>query len=314
MAKPQASRLSRTAFLRLMAGAGLGLAGGGAGAAVPRLGDPLMTRPVPSSGEALPVVGLGTWQTFDIGADPAVRAPRREVLRLLLEGGGRVIDSSPMYGRSEAVVGALLAELGARDQAFLATKVWTRGRAQGVDQMAQSLGRFKTSRLDLMQVHNLVDWQTQLKTLRAWKEEGKIRYLGITHWTSGALDDLAAVIEREPLDFVQLAYSIGVRNAERRLLPLAADKGVAVLINRPYEKGAAFRKVQGARLPAWVAEFGAASWGQFFLKFILAQPAVTCVIPGTAKPKHMTDNLGAGRGRLPDAKQRQMMVQFWEGL
>ncbi len=314
MAKPQASRLSRTAFLRLMAGAGLGLAGGRAGAAVPRLGDPLMTRPVPRSGEALPVVGLGTWQTFDIGADPAVRAPRREVLRLLLEGGGRVIDSSPMYGRSEAVVGALLAELGARDQAFLATKVWTRGRAQGVDQMAQSLGRFKTSRLDLMQVHNLVDWQTHLNTLRAWKEEGKIRYLGITHWTSGALDDLAAVIAREPLDFVQLAYSIGVRNAERRLLPLAADKGVAVLVNRPYEKGIAFRKVQGEALPAWAAAFGAASWGQFFLKFILAQPAVTCVIPGTAKPKHMTDNLAAGRGRLPDAKQRQMMVQFWEGL
>ena len=236
------------------------------------------------------------------------------MLRLLLEGGGRVIDSSPMYGRSEAVVGALLAELGARDQAFLATKVWTRGRAQGVDQMAQSLGRFKTTRLDLMQVHNLVDWQTQLKTLRAWKEEGKIRYLGITHWTSGALDDLAAVIAREPLDFVQLAYSIDVRDAERRLLPLAADKGVAVLVNRPYEKGLAFRKVQGRALPAWAAAFGAASWGQFFLKFILAQPAVTCVIPGTGKPEHLTDNLAAGRGRLPDSAERHKIVQFWEGL
>ncbi len=314
MANPQTPRLSRAAFLRLMAGAGLGLAGGGVGAAVPRLGDPLMTRPIPSSGEALPVVGLGTWQTFDIGADPAVRAPRKEVLRLLLEGGGTVIDSSPMYGRSEAVVGALLAELEARDQAFLATKVWTRGRAQGIAQMEQSLRRFQTPRLDLMQVHNLVDWQIHLKTLRAWKEEGRIRYLGITHWTSGALDDLAAVIAREPLDFVQLAYSIGVRDAERRLLPLAADKGVAVLVNRPYEKGIAFRKVQGRAVPAWAAEFGAASWGQFFLKFILAQPAVTCVIPGTGKPKHLTDNLGAGRGRLPDAGERQKMVAFWEGL
>ena len=305
--------LTRAAFLRLLGG-GVAFAAGGAEAAVPRLDQPLITRPIPSSGEPLPVVGLGTWQTFDIGGDEAARAPRREVLRLLLEGGGSVIDSSPMYGRSEAVVGDLLAELGARDAGFLATKVWTRGRDSGIAQMEQSLDRFKVERLDLMQVHNLVDWRVHLKTLRAWKEEGRIRYLGITHWTSGALDELAAVIEAVPLDFVQCAYSLNVRNAEERLLPLAADKGVAVLVNRPFERGSLFRRVKGRPLPDWAAEFDCATWGQFFLKFILGHPAATCVIPGTGKPKHMTDNLGAGRGRLPDQGERRKIVRLWEEL
>jgi diketogulonate reductase-like aldo/keto reductase len=317
MPNAQNSKLSRAAFLRLLAGGGLAagaVTASGPGRGVAKADEPLLTRPIPSSGEALPVVGLGTWQTFDIGDGEGERAPRREVLQILLEGGGTVIDSSPMYGRSEGVVGALLAELGARERAFLATKVWTRGRAAGIAQMEQSLRRFRSERLELMQVHNLVDWQVHLKTLRAWKAEGRIRYLGITHYTTGALDDLAAVIEREPIDFVQLAHSLAVRAAEDRLLPLAADRGVAVLVNRPYEKGALFRRVKGRALPPWAADFGAATWGQFFLKYILSQPAVTCVIPGTAKPKHMADNLGAGRGRLPDTRERERMVRFWEGL
>ncbi len=228
-------KISRTSFLRLLAGGALAVS------APPirpsRAADPLLTRPIPSSGEALPVVGLGTWKTFDIGAGEAERAQRREVLRLLLEGGGSVIDSSPMYGRSEGVVGDLLAELGTRDRAFLATKVWTQGREAGIEQMERSLRRFRSERLELMQIHNLVDWRTHLKTLRDWKAEGRIRYLGITHYTVGALDDLAEVIAKEELDFVQLAYSIRVRAAEERVLPLAAERGVAVLVNRPYERG-----------------------------------------------------------------------------
>jgi diketogulonate reductase-like aldo/keto reductase len=292
MPNAQSPSLSRAAFLRLLAGGGVAagaVTATGLGRGVAKADQPLLTRPIPSSGEALPVVGLGTWQTFDIGAGEAERAPRREVLQILLEGGGKVIDSSPMYGRSEGVVGDLLAELGARERAFLATKVWTRGRAAGIAQMEQSLRRFRSERLELMQVHNLVDWQVHLKTLRAWKAEGRIRYLGITHYTTAALDDLAAVIEAEP-------------------------KGVAVLVNRPYEKGALFRRVKGRALPPWAAEFGAATWGKFFLKYILSHPAVTCVIPGTAKPHHMLDNLGAGRGRLPDVREREQMVRFWEGL
>jgi len=304
--------LTRAAFLKLLGGAGALLACpvATAGATL----APMATRPIPKSGEALPVVGLGTWQTFDIGAGEAARAPRREVLRQLFEAGGKVIDSSPMYGRSEAVVGDLLAELGTRDQAFLATKVWTRGREDGIRQMERSLARFRAERIDLMQIHNLVDWKTHLKTLREWKAAGRIRYLGITHYTTSALDDLAEIIAREPIDFVQLAYSLEVRAAERRLLPLAADKGVAVLVNRPYEKGALFHRVRGRALPGWAAEIDCASWGQVFLKYILANPAVTCVIPGTSKPKHMIDNAGAGRGRLPDEAERQRMAAFWDSL
>ena len=273
-----------------------------------------MARPIPSSGEALPCIGLGTWQTFDIGDDAAERAQRREVLELLFAGGGRVIDSSPMYGRSEAVVGDLLAEMGAPSEAFLATKVWTRGRESGIRQMTSSAQRLKTDVIDLIQIHNLLDWKEHLPTLRAWKESGKIRYLGITHYTRRALDDLSDIIEREPLDFVQMAYSIGVRDAERRLLPLAAEKGVAVLVNRPYEGGNVFRRVRGEPLPGWAEDFGAATWGQFFLKYLLGHPAVTCAIPGTRKPKHLLDNLAAGRGRLPDPSERKRMVSFWEKL
>ena len=304
--------MSRAAFLRLLAAGGASaLLGGGAARAAE---GGLITRPIPSSGAPLPVVGLGTWLAFDVGASDSDRAAQKEVLTRLVAGGGSVIDSSPMYGRAEQVVGDLLSALGTRDQAFIATKVWTRGRDAGIAQMEQSFRRFRTDRIDLMQIHNLVDWETHLPTLREWKAAGRFRYLGITHYTSSALPDLARVLEQAPFDFVQLAYSIGVRDAEQRVLPLAAERGVAVLVNRPYERGALFRAVRDRPLPLWAADFDCASWGQFFLKFILGHPAVTCVIPGTSKPKHMADNLGAGRGALPDAGQRKTMLAFWESL
>ena len=273
------------------------------------------TRRIPKANEPLPVVGLGTSRVFDVGADAALRAARRQVLAILFDAGGSVIDSSPMYGRAEGVVGDELAALGMRDKAFLATKVWTRGRREGIAQMEESMQRFGTSRIDLMQVHNLVDLDTQLATLREWKAAGRIRYLGITHWTRGSLDDLAAIVAKEDLDFVQFAYSIAVRDAERRLLPLCGERGVATLINRPYVNGALFRRARGHAVPPWaVEELGCASWGQYFLKFILGHPQVTCVIPGTSKPRHARDNMGAGMGALPSQAQRERMLSDWRRI
>ena len=270
--------------------------------------EKIRTRPIPKTAEQLPVIGLGTWQAFDIGKDPAGRTQRQEVLRLLFDAGASMIDSSPMYGRSEGVVGDLLAAMKARDKAFLATKVWTWGEEAGRRQMDESFRRFRTEVMDLMQIHNLVDWKTHLRTLRVWKEDGRVRYIGITHYTDTAFADLANVIRSEPVDFVQLPYSIGMRKAERELLPLAADKGVAVIVNRPFEGGALFRERRPEALPEWAAELGIESWAQFFLKFVLSHPAVTCVIPGTAKPKHMADNLNAGRGPEPDTKMREKLL------
>jgi aryl-alcohol dehydrogenase-like predicted oxidoreductase len=272
----------------------------------------MLTRLIPQSQEPLPVVGFGTWQTFDIGGDRSQREARREVLAVLFEAGGKVIDSSPMYGRAEAVVGELLSEMHAHEQAFLATKVWTSGEAAGRRQMEASFANLKTPSIDLMQIHNLVDWRTQLKTLRAWKEAMRFRYIGITHYTVAELDSLAAIITRERLDFVQFGYSLNVRAAEARLLPLAAERGVAVIVNQPFDSGALFGQVRGKALPAWAAEFDCASWSQFFLKYILGHPAVTCVIPGTAKPEHARDNVAAGLGRLPDAAQRQRISNYWQ--
>jgi diketogulonate reductase-like aldo/keto reductase len=272
----------------------------------------MLTRPIPSSGEAIPVIGLGTWQSFDIGSEPAVRAPRAAVLRSLFEGGGRMVDSSPMYGRAEGVVGDLRADAGLRAKAFLATKVWTQGREAGIAQMRRSAELLRTDVIDLMQIHNLVDWKTHLATLRRMKGEGTIRYLGITHYTAGALAELAAILEREPVDFVQCPYSIATRAAEERLLPVAGARGVAVIVNRPVEKGALFRRVRGRDLPAFARELDIASWGQFFLKFIVSHPAVTCVIPATSDPAHMSDNLRAGLGKLPDAKERAAMARLWD--
>lgn len=271
-------------------------------------------RTVPSSGEAIPAVGLGTYQSFDAGADRARRTALTEVLRLFTQAGASVIDSSPMYGSSESVVGDLAAELGLRDKLFLATKVWTSGREAGVRQMEESLAKLRTKRLELMQVHNLLDLRTHEATLRQWKEQGRIRYLGITHYHDGAHGELERLVSSKRYDFVQFNYSMIEREAEQRLLPACAASGTAVIINRPFAQAGLFGMVRGKELPAWASEFDCKSWAQFFLKYILAHPAVTCVIPATSKPKHLADNLGAGAGRLPDEKTRTRMVEFMRGL
>ena len=265
---------------------------------------------IPSSGETVPFVGLGTWQTFDV-ADAAARGPIRNVLRRFVELGGRVVDSSPMYGAAEAAVGDLAAELGVRDTLFVATKVWTSGRAAGIAQMERSLQRLRGKRLDLMQVHNLVDASTHLRTLREWKAAGRVRYVGVTHYTASAYDELERVMRSEPLDFVQLNYSLAEREAERRLLPLARERGIAVLVNRPLAQGALFAQARGRRLPPWAADFDCASWAQLFLKWILAHPAVTCVIPATRRLPHLEDNMQAGVGRLPDAATRERITALF---
>lgn len=265
----------------------------------------MRTRPAPRTAEPIPVVGLGTWQAFDVGASEAERAPRREVLRRLFAAGGHVIDSSPMYGRAEGVVGDLLRETPGQRQAFVATKVWTRGRAEGEAQMAESERRMG-GRLDLVQVHNLVDWKTHLPTLRAWKQAGRIRYLGITHYS--ALDELAQVVEREEIDFVQLPYSAAARRVEARLLPLCRERGAGVIVMRPFEQGDLLRRLRGRPLPGWASETGAASWAQLLLQFILSHPAVTVAIPATSRPEHMDDNARAGSLPPLDEGQRRRLL------
>jgi diketogulonate reductase-like aldo/keto reductase len=273
----------------------------------------MLTRPIPSTGEAMPVIGLGTWRAFDVGADASVRRPLREVLRLLLDAGGRMIDSSPMYGRAEAVAGDLLAEPAPRPRAFLATKVWTTGRERGIEQMRRSAQLLRCDVIDLMQIHNLVDWRTHLASLRRMKDEGHVRYIGLTHYTTQSLPELARILSGEAgIDFVQLGYSLAARAAEAELLPIAAAHGVAVIVNQPLERGDLFRRVRGRPLPEWVQEFDCASWAQLFLKYVLAEPAVTCVIPATGNPEHMKDDLAAGSGQLPDARQRRRIRELWD--
>ena len=272
----------------------------------------MLTRIVPSTGEALPAVGLGTWQTFDVGSDESSRAPLREVLRRFFTAGASVIDSSPMYGRSEAVVGDLIRATPWAARAFVATKVWTSGRRAGEAQMAESERRMG-GRIDLMQIHNLLDWRTHLPVLRAWKAAGRIRYLGITHYSTSAFDDMERILRTEQIDFVQLPYSVGVRDAEERLLPAARDTGTAVIVMRPFEGGSLFRDARARPLPPLARELGVGSWAQLFLKFILAHPAVTAVIPATADPAHVSDDLAAGVGPLPDAAQRRWLVSHLGG-
>ena len=268
----------------------------------------LIVRRIPSSGEEIPVIGLGTSGPFEVGEARTERAPLAEVLEAFFAAGGRLIDTSPMYSTAERVLGELLTDA-MRRLAFLATKVWTRGERAGIEQMTQSAQLLRREHLDLIQVHNLLDLDTQLKTLYSWKEAGRVRYVGVTHYTVSAQADLARVLERQRLDFVQLNYSPVTRAAEQRLLPLAAERGVAVLVNRPFEDGALFGGVHGKKLPAWAAELDAASWGQLALKFIASHPAVTCIIPATGKVTHLEDNLAGGRGRLPDALQREAIAQ-----
>jgi diketogulonate reductase-like aldo/keto reductase len=269
------------------------------------------TRIIPSSGEKLPVIGLGTWQSFDVGNSVNERAPLKEVLNILINHGGSVIDSSPMYGRSEKVVGDLTTELKLKDKIFEATKVWTKGKAAGIGQMNNSIKLMHANPMDLMQVHNLQDWDTHLTTLKKWRAIGQVRYIGITHYHSGGYDEMEKIMKSEPIDFIQINYNLAVRDAAERILPLAKDKGIAVLINRPYEGGSLFRKSKGKALPDWSQEFDAKTWGQFFLKFILSHPAVTCVIPGTSKPKHMLDNVQAGFGELPSVEMHKKMTSIF---
>ena len=280
---------------------------GAAGAQSKNESTTMLTRPIPSSGEKLPVIGLGTWQTFDV--DPAQSAPLAEVLRTFVKLGGRLIDSSPMYGRAEQVIGDLLTKLKLRDSLFLATKVWTRGQQAGIDSMERSFARLQTKTIDLMQVHNLVDAETQLQTMREWKAQGRFRYLGVTHYEAGAFAEVAKILAREKLDFVQINYSIMERDAEEKILPLAQERGIAVIVNRPFGGGDLFHRVRGKPLPDFAAEFDCTSWAQFFLKWIVAHPAVTCAIPATNSVQHLDDNMRAGFGRLPDAKLRQRMIE-----
>jgi len=270
----------------------------------------ILTKPIPRTGESLPVIGLGTWQTFDVGSAQSERAPLRQVLGEFVRFGGTVIDSSPMYGRSENVAGDLANELKLDNKLFVATKVWTSGREAGIRQMEESFRRLRIKRIDLMQIHNLVDWRTHLTTLRRWKKEKRVRYIGVTHYTASAYDQLARVLESEELDFVQLNYSIVEREAEQRLLPLAADRGMGVLVNRPFAQAQLFSKVTGKPLPAFAAEIDCASWAQFFLKFVISHPAVTCAIPATSKVQHLTDNMQAARGQLPATEIRQRMAKY----
>jgi diketogulonate reductase-like aldo/keto reductase len=274
----------------------------------------LIRKTIGATAETLPVIGLGTWQTFDVGNDKAALSGLADVLQAFFANGGKLIDSSPMYGTSEQVIGELLNRVGNRDKLFAATKVWTDGEQAGIRQMEDSLQKWGISRFDLMQIHNLRDWKTHLKTLRAWKAEGKIRYTGITTSHGREHRELEEILRSEPLDFVQLTYNLEDRAAEKRLLPLAADRGVAVLINRPFQGGDLFGKVKGKALPDWAADCDCASWGQFFLKFIVSHPAVTCVIPATAKVHHLQDNMAAGFGRLPDTAMRERMADYFAAL
>jgi len=275
----------------------------------------MLTRPIPSTGEPMPVIGLGTWPVFNVGSDERSREPLREVVRLLVDASGRMIDTSPMYGSAEGVTGDIVAGLGVGERVFLATKVWISGRGQGIEQMARSASLLKSPVIDLMQVHNLVDWRTQLATMREMKANGRLRYIGITHYTTGSLAELARILEAEDgIDFVQCGYSLATRAAETRLLPVCAARGVAVIVNQPLERGDLFRAVRGKALPAWAAELDCASWAQLFLKYLLGDPAVTVLIPATNKPDHMADNLKAGLGRLPGEQQREQIRRWWDGL
>jgi diketogulonate reductase-like aldo/keto reductase len=300
--------MSRREAARLLAQSAAGVVLAGTGKASETPPREMLIRAIPSSGEKIPVIGLGTWQVFDVGPDTAERQPLEEVLSRFVMLGGRVVDSSPMYGRAEQVIGEIAAKLQLRSSLFLATKVWTTGKDQGIASMKQSLAKFQTERIDLMQVHNLVDARTHLATLRDWKTQGRVRYLGITHYNSGAYPEVAKLLRTEKVDFVQINYSLGERDAEQEILPLAQERGVAVLINRPFGGGDLFSRLRQKPLPDWAGEFDCHSWAQFLLKWIVAHPAVTCVIPATGKAAHLEDNMQGGVGRTPDVKLRQRMV------
>lgn len=307
-------KMSRREAARLLAQSATGLILTGTALAAeekPMAGKLILPeRAIPSSSEMLPAIGLGTWQAFDVGPNAADQEPLEEVLALFVKLGGRVVDSSPMYGRAEQVIGDIAAKLNLHRSLFLATKVWTTGKEQGIGSMEKSLTKLQTKRIDLMQVHNLVDARTHLATLREWKEQGRARYVGITHYVSSAYGEVAKLLRSEKLDFVQINYSILEREAEKEILPLAQDRGIAVIVNRPFGGGDLFAQVRQKPLPEWAGEIDCKSWAQFLLKWIVAHPAVTCAIPATNKARHLEDNMQGGVGRLPDAKLRARMVEL----
>ncbi|MGD8699766.1 MAG: aldo/keto reductase [Gemmatimonadales bacterium] len=305
--------LTRRDMIKLSASAGAALTLGRLPAFAQDI-TAIRKRPIPSTGELIPVVGLGTARTFNVGTSEEERAPLREVLKAFVDMGGTLLDTAEGYGNSEAVSGDLAQDLGVNDTLFMATKVGAEGEEAGIAEMEKSMRLLHRDTIDLMQVHNLRDWQTQLATLRDWKAAGKLRYIGITTSRSSQYDEFAAVMEKEDLDFIQVNYSLAQRQAAERILPLAADRGMAVLVNLPYGRGRLFQAVGGRELPEWAAEFDAETWGQFFLKWIIGHPAVTCPIPATTKAHHARDNMGAAYGRLPDDAMRRRMVEFFDEL
>jgi diketogulonate reductase-like aldo/keto reductase len=302
----------RRGFLKMLGV--LGIAGAWAPTAFGAEARVAIKRPIPSSGETIPVVGLGTSRTFDVSLDEARRKQLGDVVQAFFEYGGAVIDSSPMYGAAEAVIGELLKGAKNRDRLFSATKVWTDGRESGIEQMERSRKLWGVARFDLMQIHNLRDWPVHLETLKAWKAQGRIRYIGITTSHGRAHEELERALRQEHFDFVQFTYNIEERETERRLLPLAAERGIATLINRPFGRGDLFAKVRGQALPAWAKECDCTSWAQFFLKFVVSHPAVTCAIPATSRASHLIDNMGAGFGALPDARLRSRMIEHLKSI
>ena len=276
--------------------------------------QPFLTKPIPASGQHIPAIGMGSWITFNVGESDELRDQRTRVLRAFFEGGGGMIDSSPMYGSSEEVIGYGLERLGHPDSLFAATKVWTVSEWKGIDQMKHSEDLWGVNRFELMQIHNLLDWRTHLDTLLQWKEEGRIRYIGITTSHGRRHGEFAKIMAEQPIDFVQFTYNILDREAEDRLLPLAAEKGLAVIANRPYRRKALIRMFQDKPLPQWAGEAGASNWPEFLLKFIVSHPAVTCAIPATSQVEHMRENMAACRGPLPDGELRRRMIRYVEDL
>lgn len=274
----------------------------------------MLMKAIPSSGEKIPVIGMGSSRTFEVGDDQDQRARLTQVLQAFFDQGGTVIDTSPMYGSSELVLGELLANVQNKQSLFMATKVWTEGSQEGIAQMLQSMDLLHTPVIDLMQIHNLLDWKVHWETLAEWKQQGRVRYIGITTHRGYDHDELAHIMRNYPIDFIQFSYSIANRKAEQHILPLAAERGIATMVNRPFQRGDLFRHVKGKELPAWAADLDCNSWGQFFLKFVISHPAVTCTIPATSKVHHMVDNMAAGFGRIPDNNQRKAMLEYFDSV
>jgi len=307
---PITSGVSRRAFLAAASAAATAAGLGRTSAA----SQEVLTKAIPNRTERVPVIGMGSWLTFDVHDDPALRQQRLQVLEAFFDGGGGVIDSSPMYGSSEEVIGYCLARLNNPEALFSATKVWTLFQSRGISQMEDSRQLWGVDRFDLMQIHNLLDWEAHLETLTEWRSQGRVRHIGITTSHGRRHGDMEEIMAAQPIDFVQFTYNILDREAEARLLPLAGERGLAVIVNRPFRQGALFEYFKRHPLPVWAAEFDCANWAQYFLKFIVSHPAVTCAIPATRRVDHMRENMGAALGRLPDPATRARMIRYVENL